>query len=111
MNKGLIALSYKTPKQQWQFDVNMSINGKRRLPNSFPGDIGKRYTPRYVLLNAQILKSFNHAEVFFGVENIANYRQKNPILGIPNTSYFDTYQVYAPIMGVTACGGFRVFIY
>lgn len=111
LNKGLIALSYKTSKQQWQFDVNMSINGKRRLPNSFPGDAGKRYTPRYVLLNAQILKSFKQAEVFFGVENMTNYRQKNPILGIPNTSYFDTYQVYAPIMGATVYGGFRVFIY
>ena len=28
--------------------------------------------------------------------------KKNPILGMPNTSYFDTYQVYAPLMGTTS---------
>lgn len=111
LNKGLIALSYKTPNQQWQFDVNMSINGKRRLPNSFAGDAGKHYSKRYVLLNAQILKYFKNAELFVGVENMTNYRQKNPILGMPNTNYFDTYQIYAPLMGATVYGGFRVFIH
>ncbi len=110
LNKGLVALSYKTPNQQWQFDVNTSINGKRRLPNSFTGNAGKRFSTRYILLNAQVLKYFKHAEIFVGCENITNYKQKNPILGVPNTLYFDTYQVYAPIMGATVYGGFRVFI-
>ncbi|MBK9329453.1 MAG: TonB-dependent receptor [Sphingobacteriales bacterium] len=110
MHKGLVALSYKTPNQQWQFDVNTSINGRRRLPNSFAGDAGKRYSPRYVLLNVQVMKYFKHAELFIGAENITNYRQKSVILGMPYTSFFDTYQVYAPVMGVTAYGGFRIFI-
>lgn len=110
MHKGLVALSYKTPNQQWQFDINTSINGRRRLPNSFSGDAGKRYSPRYVLLNVQVMKYFKHAELFIGAENITNYHQKTVILGMPYTSYFDTYQVYAPIMGVTAYGGFRIFI-
>ncbi|MFN8237225.1 MAG: TonB-dependent receptor [Chitinophagales bacterium] len=110
MHKGLVALSYKTPNQQWQFDVNMSINGRRRLPNSFAGDTGKRFSPRYVLLNVQVMKYFKHAELFVGAENITNYRQKTVILGMPYTAVFDTYQVYAPVMGVTAYGGFRIFI-
>jgi outer membrane receptor protein involved in Fe transport len=110
LNKGLIALSYKTPNGQWQFDVNTSINGKRRLPNSFEGNAGKRFSPRYVLLNAQVMKYFKHAELFIGCENITNYRQKNVILGMPFGSYFDTYQVYAPIMGANVYGGFRIFI-
>ncbi len=110
LNKGLVALSYKTPNQQWQFDVNTSINGKRRLPNSFEGDAGKRYSPRYVILNAQILKYFKHAEIFVGAENMTNFRQKNPILGTPFSTLFDTYQVYAPITGANVYGGFRIFI-
>lgn len=110
LNKGLVALSYRTPNQQWQFDVNTSINGRRRLPNSFASDAGKRYSPRYVLLNAQVLKYFKRAELFVGCENITNYRQKNVILGSPFSTYFDTYQVYAPIMGANVYGGFRVFI-
>jgi outer membrane receptor for ferrienterochelin and colicins len=110
LNKGLVALSYKTPNQQWQFDVNTNINGKRRLPNSFESDAGKRYSPRYVLLNAQILKYFKHAEIFVGAENITNFRQKNPILGTPFSTLFDTYQVFAPITGANVYGGFRIFI-
>ncbi len=110
LNKGLIALSYKTPNNQWQFDVNTSINGKRRLPNSFVGDVGKRFSPRYVLLNAQILKYFKHAEIFVGCENITNYKQKNVILGTPSSTLFDTYQVYAPIMGANVYGGIRIYI-
>lgn len=109
-NKGLIALSYKTPNGQWQFDLNSSINGKRRLPNSFNGNSRNHLSPRYVVLNAQILKYLKHAELFIGCENITNYKQKNPVLGTPYTSYFDTYQVYAPIMGATVYGGFRIFI-
>jgi len=110
LNKGLVALSYRTPNQQWQFDVNLSINGRRRMSNSFSDYNAKIYSPRYVLLNAQILKYFKHAEFFIGAENMTNYRQKNPILGVPNTTYFDTYQVYAPITGANFYGGFRVFI-
>lgn len=110
LNKGLIALSYKTPNEQWQFDINTSINGKRRLPNSFEGDAGKRFSPIYALLNAQIMKIFKHGEIFIGCENITNYRQKNVILGTPFSTVFDTYQVYAPIMGANVYGGFRLFI-
>lgn len=110
LNKGLVALSYTTPKHQWQFDVNMSVNGKRRLPNSFESNTGNRYSPRYVLLNAQILKTFKHAEIFVGCENITNYHQKNVILGQPFSTFFDTYQVYAPIMGANMYGGFRIYI-
>lgn len=109
-SKGLVALSYKTPNEKWQFDVNLAIQGKRRLPNSFMGDAGKRLTPTYATLNAQILKYFKHAEVFIGAENMTNYKQKNLILGTPFTSYFDTNQVYAPVMGATAYGGFRIYI-
>lgn len=110
LNKGLIALSYKTPNAQWQFDINTSINGKRRLPNSFSSDSGKRFSPIYVLLNAQVLKYFKHTEMFIGCENITNYKQKNVILGSPFTTLFDAYQIYAPITGVTVYGGFRIFI-
>ena len=111
LNKGLFALSYKTPNQQWQFDVNTSINGRRRLPNSFTGDgNGKRYSPVYALLNVQVLKYFKHAELFVGCENVTNYKQQYPVLGTPYSNYFDTYQVYAPVMGETVYGGFRIFI-
>jgi hypothetical protein len=110
LNKGLVALSYKTPNGKWQFDINTSINGRRRLPNSFAGDAGKRFSPTYALLNAQVMKYFKNAEIFAGCDNITNYKQKFPVLGTPYTSYFDTYQVYAPVMGYTVYGGFRIYI-
>ncbi|MFN8282228.1 MAG: TonB-dependent receptor [Chitinophagales bacterium] len=107
-SKGLVALSYKTPNEQWQFDANLAIQGKRRLPNSFTAETGKNMTPIFATLNAQITKYFKYIELFIGAENITNYKQKNPILGTPFSAYFDTNQIYAPIMGATAYGGFRV---
>jgi len=110
LQKGLVTVSYKTPNKQWQFDVNTSINGKRRLPNSFADNVGKRVSPRFVTLNAQILKYFKRAEIFIGCENMTNYKQKDIILGTPFSTLFDTYQVYAPSMGATVYGGFRIFV-
>ena len=111
-HKGLLVLSYKTPKQNWQFDVNMSINGRKRLPNSFIGDAGNRFSKVFVLLNAQVSKTFKNAEIFIGGENLTNFKQQNPIIGSeqPYGKTFDTNQVWAPIMGATVYGGFRIFI-
>ena len=110
--KGLIVLSYKTPKQNWQFDVNLSINGRKRLPNSFIDDAGNRFSKVYVLLNAQVSKTFKNAEIFIGGENLTNFKRQNPIIGSeqPYGKKFDTNQVWAPIMGATVYGGFRIFI-
>ena len=111
-HKGLLVLSYKTPKQNWQFDVNMSINGRKRLPNSFIGDAGNRFSKVFVLLNAQVSKTFKNAEIFIGGENLTNFKQQNPIIGSeqPYGKTFDTNQVWAPIMGATVYSGFRIFI-
>lgn len=107
--KGLVALSYKTPNAQWQFDLITTMQGKRRLPNSFEQDRGERFSPRYVLMNAQVLKVFRNAEVFLGCENLTNFTQKEPVLHamMPGHTGFDATQVWGPTMGYTIYGGFR----
>ena len=56
------------------------------------------------------MEYFKHAEIFIGAENMTNYQQKPDIRCTPYSTYFDTYQVYAPIMGATVYGGFRILL-
>jgi outer membrane receptor for ferrienterochelin and colicins len=111
--KGLISISYSTPnKNYWQFDFNIPIIGKQRLPNSFAENIERRYTKKYIQLNFNMLKKFKKAELFMGVENMTNFKQSEPILNVnqPYEAGFDATQVYAPINGVTFYGGFRIWL-
>jgi outer membrane receptor for ferrienterochelin and colicins len=111
--KGLISISYATPnKNYWQFDFNIPIIGKQRLPNSFAENIERRYTKKYIQLNFNMLKKFKKAELFMGVENMTNFKQSEPILNVnqPYETGFDATQVYAPINGVTFYGGFRIWL-
>jgi hypothetical protein len=110
MHRGLFAASYTIPNQKLQFDVIVPVFGKSRLPNSFAGDAGNRYTQKYALLNLQMLAMFKKAEFFIGCENVTNFKQKNPIIGTPTGTNFDTYQVWAPISGYSLYSGFRIFM-
>ena len=110
IHRGLFSTSYKIPSNKVQFDLIMPIYGKSRMPNSFAENAVNKLSKPYVLLNFQILTKFKIGEFFAGIENMTNYKQKHPILGSPGTSYFDTYQVYAPVSGITGYGGFRIFI-
>lgn len=114
VHKGLVAISYETPKQNWQFDVITSIVGKQRLPNSFYSDVidNKRYSKTFVTLNAQITKKWKIGELFLGAENLTNFTQKSPILNADNPYQigFDANQVWGPINGITVHGGFRFWL-
>jgi outer membrane receptor for ferrienterochelin and colicin len=90
---------------QWKFDVTYNLIGKQRLPNTSTNPIQyqlSEYTKSYNLLNAQVTKVFSkRLEMYFGIENLTNYKQKKPILAsdTPFGSNFDTTIVYAPIFG------------
>lgn len=114
IHKGLVTLSYETPKQNWQFDIVTAIVGKQRLPNSFSTEnLDRRaYFKAFVILNAQITKKWKLGELFFGLENLTNFTQQQPILNADNPykTGFDANQVWGPINGITAHGGFRFWL-
>ena len=58
--------------------------------------------PSFFILNSQITKTFGTSlDFYLGVENIANFRQNNPILSAENPfgEYFDGSLVWGPIFG------------
>ncbi len=103
-NRFFVNLSGKTPKETWRFDTTYNFIGEQRLPST------ERKTKGYNLINAQITKVFSKAfEVYVGGENITNYKQQTPILGVddPFGVNFDSTIVYAPIFGSGYYAGFR----
>ncbi|MDY7395330.1 TonB-dependent receptor [Aureibaculum sp. 2210JD6-5] len=97
----------------WRFDYTFNWLGKQRLP--FTGSNPTQYqldeySPSYSLMNAQIAKVFSkNFEIYVGGENLANYKQENPILASDNPfgTYFDSSIVYAPINGSMYYAGLR----
>jgi len=98
---------------QWRFDYTLHTLGKQRLPSTSANPPQYRldeYAKPYNLMNAQIAKVFSKKfEIYVGGENLTNFTQKNPVLGVddPFGSNFDTSIVYAPIMGRMFYAGFR----
>ena len=102
-------ISYDTEvtleNSQWKFDVTYNLIGKQRLPNTASNPVQyqlSEYSNSYSLLNAQVTRVFSKRfEMYSGIENLTNYKQKNPILASddPFGANFDTTIVYAPIFG------------
>jgi len=102
-------ISYDTEltleNSQWKFDVTYNLIGKQRLPNTASNPVQyqlSEYSKSYSLLNAQVTRVFSkRLEMYSGIENLTNYKQKNPILASddPFGASFDTTIVYAPIFG------------
>jgi hypothetical protein len=63
----------------------------------------------FVLLHAQITKTFDNFEIYLGAENLTGYTQPVPVLGYNNPfgEYFDSSIVYAPITGRNIYFGLR----
>lgn len=103
-HKGLVAVSYTTPKRSWQFDANVQFCGGGRIPttaeNPEPYQRDSRFKP-YQLYNLQVTKWFKQWSIYAGGENISNFTQKNPIIAAeePLSPYFDSSLIWGPLMG------------
>lgn len=111
--KGLLVLSYSTPNNSWQVNLTTQFNGQTRLPNTRMNPIEYQldeYSPRYMLMFAQLKRKFAKWEIYAGIENLTDYRQKNPILAWddPFSPYFDSSNVWGPTFGRRFYIGFRV---
>ena len=122
--KGVLNMQYATNLNKWIFDFTASINGSCRVYN-FMADLKDAdgnliykdgRTPVYPLLYGQITRRFKGWDVYAGVENLTNFRQKDVILGyqkndaghvIPEQPSFDASCIWGPLMGIKAHIGFR----
>lgn len=122
--KGVLNLQYATNLNKWIFDFTASANGSCRVYN-FMKDLKDAEgnllykngrTPVYPLLYAQVTRRFKGWDVYAGVENLTNFRQKDVILGSikdangfvdPRQASFDASCIWGPLMGIKAHVGFR----
>ena len=110
-------ISYETKKidniKQWKFDLTYNFIGEQRLPDTSINPLEyqfEEYSNSYSLLNTQITKVFTEKfEMYFGVENLTDLKQKNPILASddPFGDSFDSTIIYAPIFGRMLYSGLR----
>jgi outer membrane receptor for ferrienterochelin and colicins len=103
-HKIISTLSYKPKSKKWHYDMNVHWFGEQKLANTDTNppeyqtpDKSKPYT----LVNAQFTKSWKKFEVYFGCENIFDFRQLRPIISWqdPFSPYFDTSNVWGPTRG------------
>ena len=64
--------------------------------------------PAFAQLSGQITRWFRHWSIYLGGENLTGYKQKNPIINIPETGYYDPTLIYAPLHGAMFYAGIRL---
>ena len=106
--KGLINLNYSTNLKKWMFDYTIQFNGGGRIPRVYEewmdrADIDGsffEFSP-YTIMNAQITKYFRYWNIYFGVENLTDFTQSNPIDGAddPFGDNFSATNIWGPTMG------------
>jgi len=111
--KTLLNIQYATKFRRWVFDATAQLNGPMRVPTQ-TGDLADSYhSPRYPMFFAQVSRKLGKFDVYVGCENIADYRQKDPILNWENpwSTGFNSMNVWGPLMGRKFYVGMRFNLY
>jgi outer membrane receptor protein involved in Fe transport len=103
-NRVMAAVSYTTTNKHWQADVNVHWFDKMRLPDTRNNPVEYQrplHSVPYAALNMQVTYKLKTLDIYAGCENIANYRQPNPIISASNPfgQYFDISSVWGPTRG------------
>ena len=114
--KGLLTLSYAAEENSWVFDSSFLLNGDGRIPSTSqnPVEYQRQETfPAYLTVNAQVTKKIDFVDLYFGVENLTNYKQSNPIIASndPFGNYFDASMIWGPIDGTKFYFGLRLSVF
>ena len=103
-HRGMINVGYKT-RTKWHWDATLQAFGRKPLPVlgiQEPGGPTVNFSPGFAVINGQVRKEFRFADVYLGVENAGNVRQKNPVFDAHSAAtspYFDATAVWGPIFG------------
>ena len=115
----LFNAGYALPYDKWKFDATLQWNGKKRIPymgdmtdHSEHGMVTERLStmaPSFFNLNAQITRTFIKWDLYVGGENLANFTQKDPIMGASHPFHqgFDGGMAWGPVTGRMIYAGMR----
>ena len=111
--KTLLNIQYATRMRRWTFDVTAQLNGKSRIPTQDGVIENSKYSPVYPMFFAQITRKIKSWDIYLGCENIAGYRQMDPILSTaePYSTAFNSSCVWGPLMGRKIYIGLRFNLY
>ncbi len=114
-HKVLGSVTFTAPEELFIFNANVQWYGKQRLPSTLknplefqrPGE-----SDSYFLINSQLTKKAGMFELYFGVENLLDYMQPNPIIDPQNHfgKYFDTSFIWGTVKGREFYAGFRFYV-
>lgn len=115
-HRGFANLAYETGT--WKFDYTVTFNGTKRIPYTGDNPVHhqlKERSPSYVLMNAQVSKTFGNKfpiDLYLGSENLTNFFQDMPILSAdqPFGQHFDASLVWGPVSGRMFYTGIRLKI-
>jgi len=116
----LFNIGYNLPYDKWKLDLTVQWNGQARITDpmqSLQATIDRKpmpilYSQSFMNINAQASRAFKKFEVYLGGENLANFKQPNPIIHAedPFNKYFDAGQTWGPVVGRMIYAGIRVKI-
>ena len=111
--KTLLNVQYATRMRKWTFDVTAQLNGKSRIPTQTGVLTDSTESPIYPMFFAQVTRKIKMWDIYLGCENIAGYKQQNPILGADNpySTAFNSSCVWGPLMGRKVYIGVRFNLY
>ena len=111
--KTLLNVQYATRMHKWTFDVTAQLNGKSRIPTQTGNIEDSTLSPIYPMFFAQVTRKIKMWDIYLGCENIAGFRQENPILGAENpySPAFNSSCVWGPLMGRKIYIGVRFNLY
>ena len=114
-HKILNTFSYKPLHEKYHIDLNLHWFGQQRLPNTQSNPEGLQrpdFSKAYTTLNAQFTWTLKKVELYTGMENIFDFRQRQPILSWQNpfSPYFDTSSVWGPTRGREIYAGLRFML-
>ncbi|MFI3303373.1 MAG: TonB-dependent receptor [Rikenellaceae bacterium] len=111
--KTLLNLQYATRMRRWVFDATAQLNGPTRLPVQDGVIAESSYSPSYPMFFAQVSRRVSAWEIYAGCENIGNYMQESPIIGVddPFSPEFNSSVVWGPLMGRKFYVGVRFNLY
>ena len=106
-HRAFINFGYQS-RNYWAYDFTLNWQGPKRIPKTNISD--EAFSPSFFLMNAQISKSWNERfDVYMGVENLLNFKQKNAIqlANDPFNPDFDASLIWGPVFGRMTYAGIR----
>jgi len=113
--KTLLTIQYFTEDRDWIFDSSFLLNGGGRIPSTKQNPVEYQRDEKFdsfVNINTQITKKIDFIDLYFGIENLTNFKQQNPVISADNPfgDYFDASLVWGPIEGRKFYVGLRLSV-